>query len=71
MQAAFPGMPPVLQQQFGSHPQLWLHDNLAARWGFTAEQLGYAETGMTKARTPMTTDILAALQAVDCLTTLG
>lgn len=47
MQAAIPGMTPVLQQQFGTRAQLWEREALAHRWGFTQEQLGYAQTGMT------------------------
>lgn len=47
LQAALPGMTPRLQQQFGIRPQQWEHDNLAFHWGFSTEQLGFAQTGMT------------------------
>lgn len=44
-QAALPGMLPELVR-LGNADQIWHNEELAARWGFLPEQLGYAETGM-------------------------
>jgi hypothetical protein len=46
MQAVIPGMTPELQQQLGTHGQIWESEALAARWGFGSAELGYSQTGM-------------------------
>jgi len=46
MQAVIPGMSPELQQQLGSHGQIWERQALGVRWGFGLTELGYSQTGM-------------------------
>ncbi len=71
LQAALPGMTPVLTHRLGSGHQIWETDALAVRWGLEGEQYGYANTGMGMsddlARTfvfPSRTELLAYLQKV-------
>jgi hypothetical protein len=47
LQAAIPGMTPELDHRLGPRPQLWEANDLAVRWGFDPDQLGYGATGMT------------------------
>lgn len=49
MQTIIPGMTLVLKQRLGERQEIWKHAQLAARWGFPAKQLGFAETGMNMA----------------------
>lgn len=37
---------PALRKAIGAHPEIWQQERLARRWGFPAERLGHAETGM-------------------------
>ena len=46
LQATLPKMTRELGEKLGARPQLWLADNLAARWGLEAAALGYEDTGM-------------------------
>lgn len=66
MQAAIPGMTPELKKRLGARVQIWESEDLAAHWGFPADQLGYAQTGMEMSddvvrelRFPAKTDLLA------------
>jgi hypothetical protein len=47
IQATFPGMTPELGRRLAAGVQIWEAEELARQWGFEAEQLGYAATGMT------------------------
>jgi hypothetical protein len=50
LQAAIPGMTPELEARLGTGGvQLWHSEGVADRWGFQADELGYAETGMQMA----------------------
>jgi uncharacterized damage-inducible protein DinB len=46
LQAAIPGMLPGLAEKFGSGKDFWEAEKVAAAWGWPAEQLGFASTGM-------------------------
>jgi hypothetical protein len=46
LQAAVPGMTPVLGQRLGSGVQIWYSQGIAEKWGFTGSDLGYDQTGM-------------------------
>lgn len=46
VQASIPGMTPELGRRIGTGVQIWYKDDLAARWGFKADDLGFDQTGM-------------------------
>jgi hypothetical protein len=46
-QAAVPGMTPELGRRLPLGRQIWHVEELRAQWGFPADGLGYAETGMS------------------------
>lgn len=46
VQASLPGMTPELGSRLGTGVQVWYRDDLANRWGFKADDLGFDETGM-------------------------
>jgi hypothetical protein len=46
VQASLPGMTPELGRRLGTGVEIWHRDNLATRWGFKADALGFDETGM-------------------------
>jgi hypothetical protein len=46
LQAAMPGMSPILAERLGPGKQEWQRLNVAAAWGWNTEQLGYDATGM-------------------------
>ncbi|HMN27351.1 MAG TPA: DinB family protein [Caldilineaceae bacterium] len=46
LQAALPGMTTTLDHRLGPGQEVWEMEQMAVRWGFAAETLGHAETGM-------------------------
>jgi hypothetical protein len=46
VQASLSGMTPELGRRLGAGVQIWYKDDLANRWGFKAEELGFDQTGM-------------------------
>ena len=46
LQSRIPLMTPALGEQLGERRQVWDAEELAARWGFAPDALGYHETGM-------------------------
>jgi len=49
LQASVPSMTAVLTERLGPARQIWAADELAARWGLEASELGQHETGMLMA----------------------
>jgi hypothetical protein len=45
--SAIPGMTEALQARLDAPEQVWEREDLAAKWGFTPEELGFDQTGMT------------------------
>jgi hypothetical protein len=46
MQAVVGTITPGLRDRLGKSTQIWFRDGLSAKWGFPADRLGAAETGM-------------------------
>lgn len=46
LQAAIPGMTPVLSQRLSAGRQVWEEQGLGKTWGFDSAAMGYAGTGM-------------------------
>ena len=46
MQAVVGALTPGLRQRLGPGSELWAREDLSSRWGFPADKLGSAQTGM-------------------------
>jgi DinB superfamily len=66
LQAAISGMTAELRRRLGAGAEIWELDAVAAQWGFDAELLGFAATGMY-----MPDDVALALPLPDKATLLA